>query len=416
MVGFQEFDPAGKPFDELYATLEEIREQEPVFFSKKHDGWIISRYDDVMQVVKSPNFTVENALQAAQGGNYCPRAKAVLESGVDWTQTRHIQTDDGPEHGRFRRAIMEVMSPRQMARMEPVVESIVDRLIDDLESRGHCEFVNDFAYPLAMLTTLNLIGFNEAEDDMSRFPVWIDDTFRLLLANLTEEEQVVAARHAVEFQDYIRQKIRLRKANPKDDLLSDILRSLSSGKASLTEDELIIMFTHSFVGAGHETTKLSLTNSIYHLLRDREHWLSLRENTDKVSDYVEECLRYDAPLLAWYRYCQAGETVGGQPIKKGDKVIILFGSANHDADKFEEAESFCPFHKRESRHLTFNAGKHVCPGAPLARLELNTALKKLPERLPGLRLDPGQHVEYVPNFANRFIRRLDLVWTPETAS
>jgi cytochrome P450 len=405
-----EFEPAGASFEAVYDFLAEAREKAPVFYSQKHQGWIVTRYDDVAKVAKSPSFTVENALQAAQNGAYCPEAARILGTGVDWNKTRHVQTDDGPDHARFRRALMGVINPKRLREMQPVVTGLVDRLIDGFIARGHCEYVADFAYPLAMLTTLNLIGFKEGEDDMSRFPLWIDDTFRLLLASLTEEEQVAAARNAVAFQDYIRAKIVERRENPRDDLLSDILAELSSGRASLTEDELVIMFTHSFVGAGHETTKLALTNSIYHLLEDRRRWEDLLAHPDRVSDFVEESLRYDPPLLAWFRYCTEDSEIGGQTIRKGDKVVMMLGSANHDAAKYSESEGFCPFRAEKTPHMTFNTGKHFCVGAPLARIELNTALAHLSKRLPSLRLKPDQQISYAPNFGSRVIAALHLEW------
>ncbi|MCW1384682.1 cytochrome P450 [Novosphingobium sp. KCTC 2891] len=404
-----EFEPAGASHDELYGSLAEIRQQHPIFFSEKHGGWVITRYDDLATVAKSPNFTVENALQGAQGGQYCPAAMDVLATGVDWTKTRHIQTDDGPDHARFRRAMTSVITPKRIREMAPVVQHTVDDLIDKFIARGSCEYVSEFAYPLAMLTTLNLIGFTEAEDDMSMFPRWVDDTFRMLLAELSEDEQVAAAKNAVAFQHYIRDKIAARQADPRDDLLSEILGFLS-GEAALSMDELVIMFTHSFVGAGNETTKLALTNTIYHMLSKRERWEQMLANQDKVSAFVEEGLRYEAPLLAWYRYCAADSEVGGQLIRKGDKVIILFGSANHDPAKFSNPDEFCPFRADQSAIMTFNTGKHFCVGAPLARLELNAALATLAKRLPGLRLKPGQDIAYAPTFANRAIPELYLEW------
>lgn len=406
-----DFEPAGASFEALYEHLSDIRREQPIFFSQKHGGWIVTRYDDIVEVVRnSTAFTVENALQGAQNGQYCPEAVRILKTGVDWNTTRHVQTDDGPDHARFRRALMSVITPKRLREMTPVVRDLANGLIDRFIARGSCEYVREFAYPLAMLTTLNLIGFKEAEDDMSQFPVWIDDTFRMLLANLTEEEQVRAATHAVEFQHYIRRKIADRKANPQEDLLTEILTDLSSGRANLTEDELVIMFTHSFVGAGHETTKLALTNSIFHLLDKRERWEDLKAHPDQVSNFVEECLRYDAPLLAWYRYCAEDTEVNGHLIRKGDKVVIMFGSANHDEDKFGDAEAFCPFRTDKTPHLTFNTGKHFCVGAPLARLELNTALELLSTRIPSLRLKPGQQIAYAPNFGNRVIPQLYLEW------
>jgi cytochrome P450 len=168
--------------------------------------------------------------------------------------------------------------------------------------------------------------------------------------------------------------------------------------------------THSFVGAGHETTKLALTNSLYHLLRRRDRWEDLVAHPERTSDVVEECLRYDAPLLAWYRYCTEDTLIGGQQIRKGDLMIIMYGSANHDPEKFSEADQFCLARERKVPHLTFNTGKHSCVGAPLARLELNTALRALSTRLPSLRLRPNQEIRYAPNFANREIPRLYVEW------
>jgi len=410
MTNAAEFEPAGASFESLYRFLAEARVERPVFFSEKENGWIVTRYDDVVSVVRNPNFTVENALQAAQDGQYCPDAVRILSTGVDWNRTRHVQTDDGPEHSRFRRALMSVITPRRIREMRPVVHGLVTRLIDQFIARGHCEYVSEFAYPLAMETTLNLIGFNAEEDDFRKFPVWIDDTFRLLLTKLSPEEQVKAATHAVEFQEYIRARIASRRANPRDDLLSEVLTNLSSGQASLSEDELVVMMTHSFVGAGQETTKLGLTNAIYHLLTQRERWEDLLANRERVSDFVEECLRYDAPLLAWYRYCANDSEIAGQPIRKGEKIVILYGSANHDAARYPDAESFCPFRTMKPPHLTFNTGKHSCVGAPLARLEINTALEELSLRIPSLRLTPGQTIEHTANFANRNIPRLHLEW------
>jgi len=410
MAAITEFEPAGASFEALYDFLALARRENPIFFSKKHNGWIVTRYDDLVAVVRSSNFTVENALKGAQSGQYCPEANGILNRGVDWNKTLHVQSDDGPNHTRFRKALMSVITPKRIREMHPIVENLVTSLIDKFIGKGECEFVSEFAFPLAMQTTLNLIGFKEAEDDMRKFPTWINDTFRMLLANLTPAEQVQAATHAVEFQDYIRAKIAARKATPRNDLLSAILENLSSGAAKLTEDELIIMMTHSFVGAGQETTKLALTNSMYHLLSRRDRWEELLFDRSRVPDFVEECLRFDAPLLAWYRYCAADTNIGGKLIRKGDLVVIVYGSANHDEARFSDADSFCPVHEKKSAHLTFNTGRHSCVGAPLARLELNTALSALSARIPGIRLRHNQQIAYAPNFGNRDIPKLHLEW------
>lgn len=409
MNAITEFEPAGASFEAIYEFLAEARKQSPIFFSQKHQGWVLTRYDDIAAVARHPNFTVRNALQAAQGGQYCAEATRILSRGVDWNRTKHIQTEDGPNHQRFRQAMLGVVTPQRIREMEPVIARIVDQLIDRFIARGSCEYVHELAYPLAMGTTLNLVGFTEIEGDMDKFSLWVNDTFRLLLANLSDEEQIAAATNAVAFQDYIREKIAARR-DIKDDRLAAVIDYLQNGPAKITDDEMVIMFTHSFVGAGHETTKLALTNSIYHLLSVRERWEALVAAPGRVGEFVEECLRYDAPLLAWYRYCDEDTEIGGQMIRTGDQVIMVFGSANHDEAKFSDPESFCPFRGEKIQHMTFNSGKHFCIGAPLARLELNSALATLARRIPSLRLRPGQEISYQANFGNRVIPQLWLEW------
>src|ERR1700730_8667192 len=106
MSAITDFEPTGASFEDVYGFLAEARKENPLFYSQNHKGWIVTRYEDVLAVVRNPAFTVENALQGAQNGQYCPEANKILSRGVDWNKTRHVQTDDSPEHTRFRRALM----------------------------------------------------------------------------------------------------------------------------------------------------------------------------------------------------------------------------------------------------------------------------------------------------------------------
>lgn len=405
-----EFDPAGASFEDVYASLRRARAEQPIFFSEKYNVWVVTRYDDILRVLRDENLTVKGALEAVQSGGYCPEARAVLAEGVDWTRTGHVQSDDGPDHARFRNALRSVLTAKRFAAMEPTVRKTATALVDGFIERGRCEFVGEFAYPLAMLTTLNLVGFEEAQQDMEQFRVWITDTFKMLLAAMSPDEQVTAARNAVAFQHYIREKIARRRAHPSNDLMSEILENLSTGKAQLTEDELVIMFTHSFVGAGQETTKLALTNMMYQLLSRPERWEEAKRHPDRLGSIVEESLRFDPPLLVWFRVCARDTEVAGVPIRQGERVAMVLGSGNHDEARFDRADEFCPFRETTSPHLTFSTGKHFCVGAPLARLELNVALQELTARLPDLRLAPGQDISYVPNLGHRLLPRLELEW------
>lgn len=410
-----EFNPIGQSFDELYGTLRQFRDKEPIFFSERFGLWVLTRFEDIVSVMTSDCFSVQNANQVIQGGKYCPEATAILAGGVSWIDTPHIQSEEGETHQRFRRAIQGVMTPNRIKSLEPGIRKICNELIDKFIRKGHCEFVSEFSYPLPMLAIFLLIGLDDREIDIHQLSPLIDDMFRLFMVPLTPEQQVAAARHTLEFQQFIHEKIIDRRKNPRNDLLSELLQNWSTGPAKISDDELVIMFTNSFMGAGHETTKSSLTNSMWHLLSNPEHWQYVKNHPERISEVVEECLRLDTPLLGWYRTCVKETVIGGVSFREGDTLVAMFGSANHDERKFENPDALCPARGTPIRHLTFNTGKHTCLGAPLARLEIRVAFELLSTRLKELRLNPEYDVVYEPSFATRGIRRLELQWNANTS-
>lgn len=405
-----EFNPSRYKFDELYKTLKEIRSNEPFFWSKRYNAWVAANYDAVLQVVRSDAFSISGSLEAAQPHGYCPAARKELANGVDWLVTENLLTGEGETHRRFRGAITSVVTPGQLRAIKPVIEDIVSTLIDKMEERGECDFVEDFAYPLAMLTTLRMIGFDDAEKDMDRIPHWVDETFKFFAKAMDDDEQVIAARNAVEFQHYIRKHIEARLESPKDDRLNAVIGTLSSEPWNLSVEEMIITFTHTFVGAGQETTKLALSNMMLHMLRDRAHWLAVIDDAGLIPGYVDEILRLDGPLLGIYRTCLQDTNVMGHQVRKDQKVFVLLGSANHDETRFPDAESLCPARHGNSPMMTFNTGKHFCVGAGLAKMEMAISLEQLTRRLPTIRLKDGGGVQYEANDVNRFISALKLKW------
>lgn len=406
-----DFRPIGQSFEELYGFLNRARSEEPIFFSDEHQAWVVTRYHDIAKILNdSDHFTVADVLQAIQHGSYDPAASAVLAQGVDWNRTKHIQADDSPDHSRFRSAIQNVLTPRRIRSLEKGIRETAIRLIEKVRADGRCAFVRSFAYPYPLLTIFQLIGFDEGEEDLDQLQRWSDNMFRLFFQPLQPEEQVRCAEDSVRFQGYIRAKIHARQAEPTGDLMSEMLASIAAGTTQLSEDELVLMFTMSFIGAGHETTKSAITSSVYHLLRQPERWQGLVDQPETISEVIEECLRYDTPVLAWYRTVAQDQTVADIAMKAGERVVLMLGSANHDESRFEDAADFCPARGRFTRHMTFSVGKHFCIGAPLARLEMRIAFEEMAKRLPNLRLTAGQPIAYDPSFAGRTISELLLEW------
>ena len=401
------FQPVGAPFDEVYSLYRRSREEEPVFYSKDLQCWVVTRYDDIMDLLRDPVFTNEGTLS---GFNYEPETEAILSSGINWNATSHINGVEGTEHQRFKKVLVPILSPVRLRAQEPTVRAIAAELIEAFKDRGHCEFMKEFAYLLPILTMFQFIGFNKQEDDLEQLAKWSGSTFAMWLTPMEPVEQKECALQAVAYQRYIRDKLNDRRRNPRDDLMTEMVLAMDRGDIDLSEDELVLMYIFTFIGAGHETTMAQLGNTFYQLLLERERWQALLRNPRMVDDVVEETIRYDGSVVAWYRRVAEDTEFRGFAMKKGEFVVMMFGSGNHDESKFDKPETYCPVRPNRERPLTFSRGRHFCLGAPLARLEVRVALEEFGARLPGVRLAPDQSIDMAPSVATRAIERLELQW------
>jgi cytochrome P450 len=294
--------------------------------------------------------------------------------------------------------------------MDPAIRRMVAVLIDGFVDRGHCDLAAEFCLPLPVEVIFDVIGFRREEEDLRQLQAWSDDMFRLWLVPMSEEDQVRCARHSIQFQRYIREKIADRRKSPRTDLLTEFVRKLDDGQSKISEDELVLLFPMNLIGAGHETTKAQLANTIYQLLLDPSRWQDVVARPQTIPEVVEEGLRLDGSVVAWYRTTVEPVEIAGTKLPRNAKIIMLFGAANHDESKFANPEAYCPTRGVRNGHLTFSAERHFCLGAPLARLEMKIALEELAKRMPSLRLAPGAKIEYVPAVATRVIQSLPVEW------
>ncbi len=403
----EEFNPVGQTFEDVYADLKRAREEQPIFYADALQAWVVTRYTDIRDMLNDPVFTVEGTLS---GFNYEAETEAILSTGINWNETAHIAGAEGEEHARLKRILLPILNPRRLRGLEPVVREITVDLIKQFKERGHCEFMSEFAYLLPIYTVFRFIGFDPADDDLDQLARWSGNTFKIWLAPMEPEEQKQCARDAVDYQNYIRDKINDRRRNPRDDLMTEMVQAMDRGEIDISEDELVLMYIFTFIGAGHETTMAQLGNSIYQLLRERERWDYLKATPEQVEEVVEETIRFDGSVLGWYRRVATDTEFLGQSLKEGEFVVMAFGSGNHDACQFAASETYCPVREHRQRPLTFSQGRHFCLGAPLARLEVKVALEELSSHLPEIALVPDQTITMAPSVATRAIERLELQW------
>ncbi|MFJ8128289.1 cytochrome P450 [Streptomyces hydrogenans] len=380
--------------DPVYARLRDEQPVSRVTMPHGGDAWLVTRYDDVRAALADPRLS-----RAATVGKDVPRSSPLIQ------HPESLLSMDPPEHTRLRRLAAKAFSVRQVEAVRPRVQAIVDGLVDALEETGSpADLAGGLAWPMGITVICETFGV--PEEDRAAFRAWTDTMMALTVADPTG---IQAAR--AELDSYLRDLIARRIAEPGDDLLSRLVTA-RDGRDRLTEAELAI-FAVDLLTAGHETTANQTGNFLYTLLSRPALWDSLVEDPGLVPGAVEELLRV-TPLATsvapFSRIAVEDLEIGGVLVRAGDAVVAQNDSANRDGTVFERPEEI-DFTRAVNPHLAFGHGAHHCPAAPLARLELRTAVATLVRRLPGLRLAvPVDEVVWQSNRVMRGVKELPVKW------
>jgi len=354
----------------LYAALHELGEVIPV----GPQNLIVVGYEANNAVLRDPGFRVSDA---AYLDKVFPgwRDNPVFVQGADW-----LLNLNGERHARIRRLIARAFTPRRLAGLEPAITKIADELIDAMAEAGAdgsaVEFMHDFAYLLPVTVICELIGIPEADREGFR-PVARDLAGVFELHDPATLPAINAA--ATELLDYFTALAATRRADPRDDLLSDLIAVSDSDDGRLTDAELLHNLTLLLV-AGFETTTNLLGNGLRIILEDPPAGDAVRTGTVPASAFVEEVLRFDSPVQLTDRIGYA-TTLAGVPVAEGADVNTVIGAGNRDPRRFAEPDRFDPA-RPDGGPLSFGGGAHFCIGAALARLEGAVAFSRLLGRFP----------------------------------
>ena len=391
-----------------YIMYARMRRAEPVFFSPRTSAWVVSRYDDVLTILKDPKRFSISVLQIGKN-RYTPAVAELMRSRPFATVPKLLDIDP-PIHTRLRNSVTKAMSASRMAGLEPRIRQFADRLIDQFAPDTHLDFMQRFARPFPILVIASLM--NVPEEDLPRLHQWHNDATDLITTQPEASQQLLLAQSYVAMEQYIYDLVEQRRKAPQDDLASDLLTAVDAGQAPLSVLEAANLLFLLF-GAGFETSVKFLGNGLLVLLSDRAYWQAIREKQERIPALIEELLRFNPPSLATYRRANQEVELGGQTIPKGAMIEVLLASADHDEAVFPAAETFDPQRERTNRHLAFGYGIHFCLGAPLARLETRVALEQLSQRLPSLRLVPDQEISYTPDLLFHGVKQLLVEWDEE---
>ncbi|MEY2430409.1 MAG: cholest-4-en-3-one 26-monooxygenase [Acidimicrobiaceae bacterium] len=363
-----------------HAGLTWLRENAPVYWNEAAEVWGIAKYDDVKEISKHPDVW-------SSAGGIRP------DSGP----TGMMIEQDDPVHWRRRKLVNKGFTPQQVRAQESKVRAVVDQLIDQVIDQGQCDFVTDVAAWLPLVMIGDPLGFEAA--DHPTLLKWSDDLMKGL--GQDDPEKITAMMAAFEgYSTYMAGVIADRRASPRDDLTSILVHAEVDGDRF--DDETLVQETLLLLIGGDETTRHVITGGLYQLLRARSQWDALLADRALLPSAVEEMLRWVSPIKNMARTATRDVSLRGQDIREGQKVLLLYPSANRDADHFPDPFQF-DITRSPNEHVAFGFGTHFCLGNSLARLELQVMFEQLLDRLPEIRLVDSDEPAHRPaNFVSGY--------------
>jgi cytochrome P450 len=396
------------PFD-FYAVL---REQAPAYQIPMTGFWVITRHEDVRQVISDPaTFSSDYPELLGTGLSFSPRSDKLdelLTTGFPWKSS--LLFNDPPVHTRHRRIIAEAFSPRRIRQLESSVREVASELCDNIAAglgvEKEIDFVHRYSMPLTITVIADALGVDRTVT--MRFKSWSDTVVERLGMLVPEERDLVLLADYVEFQRYFVDLIEQRRAAPADDLLTDLVTARPGGDEPLDNEELLSFLTVLLV-AGNQTSTSLLNSMPLHLLRDPALMARVRADTETIPALVEETLRYQLPIQTFFRKTTRDALVGEVTIPAGSMVLVGFGAANRDERRFSCPEAFDVDRQNNAQHVAFSFGPHTCPGAGLGRSETRIGMEVLLERFAGITFLDGGEPRFMPNFMERTIAEFPVV-------
>ncbi|MEU0696173.1 cytochrome P450 [Streptomyces niveus] len=370
-----------------YPTYAWLREHAPVHRTRLPSGvdaWLVTRYADARRALADPRLSKNPVHHAEQ-----PHAKG--KTGIPGERGAELMTHllniDPPDHTRLRRLVSQAFTPRRVAEFAPRVQELTDGLIDAFAAKGEADLIHDFAFPLPIYAICDLLGV--PREDQDDFRDWAG-----MMIRHGGGPRGGVARSVKKMRGYLAELIHRKRDDPGDDLISGLIRASDHGE-HLTENEAAAM-AFILLFAGFETTVNLVGNGTYALLRNPDQRARLQRSLDAgesalLATGIEELLRHDGPVeMATWRYATEPVELGGQSVAVGDPVLVVLAAADRDPERFADPDRL-DLSRGDNKHLGYGHGIHYCLGAPLARLEGQTALRTLLTRLPDLRLaaDPS---------------------------
>lgn len=355
-----------------------MRENAPLYYDADAKVWGVNLHEDILTISKDADTFCSGQGSRPENGSYTPSM---------------INMDD-PAHKRRRTVVNRGFSPRRVADHEPKIRQICRDLVADVAARGECDFVREIAAPLPMIVIGDMLGV--LPEDRDKLLRWSEEMLGATSATADGETLQRAVMAGVDYSGYAMDVIAKRREDPRiDDLIGLLVNAKIDGEN--LDDEALIHESLLILVGGDETTRHVMTGGTLALLQHPEQLQMLLDDPTKIPLAVEEMLRWVSPIKNMNRTATRDVEYRGQSISKGDKLLLLYHSANRDERVFDEPDRF-DITRDPNEHVAFGGyGYHFCLGASLARLELKIFFEEVLPRLPDLRLAKDANLSLRPS-------------------
>ena len=424
------FDPATNKCP--YGAHQVLRDEAPLWKDPVTGMYVLSRYEDIREVLANPKVFTNRVGSAAGRTEKAvrptdPEAAAAFDAQAEyarqfaelyekegWPAVATLDALDAPEHLQLRRMFSDAFRPAKIAALDPFVEALAERLVDEVIAAGECDWVEKVAVPLPLYTIGKQMGV--PEEDLPQIKAWTDAWVQRLGLMQTPEERLWSARKEIEAQHYFQPIFERLRREPDDTLLSHLVNSeVPEWGRKLRDDELHSEMMADFFVGGSETTTSALAAGVVMLVERPDLWETLKSDPEKyLPTFIEEVVRLEGPVQAMLRETSEDPTLHGELIPEGSIVSLRFGAANRDPRYYQDRADEVDLERAKPRsHLGYGAGPHTCLGVSIARRELYWGFETLLKKVKTVRLADKNTFDYAPSYFLRGLKELHIEVVPE---
>jgi cytochrome P450 len=395
---------------EFYTAM---RTQDPVYFDEKIGMYLVSRYSDIVEVLRDPiTYSDKMGYAAMYASGHFEEFKQILERDGGGFFSDAIK-DDPPAHTRVRRLMEKAFTAHRVATLEPGITAVIVDLIEKLADQGAggqvVDGVNAFAIPVTIRVICEQLGISHFNAE--KIQRW-SQAVTAQISKMQDREQMLAnAREICDLQNFIIAEMKAREAEPREDMVSDIVHAKLEDGGTLTFGEAVSLI-RALIIAGNDTTATAIGNLLFILATQPNVLKTLQDSVDDdrlMNRFVEELLRFAPPVRGLAKMTSREVELGGKTLPKGAHLLVLYESGNDDETVFACPRQFDLNRGNIGKQVAFGVGVHRCIGASLARMEIKVAAREIVRRLDKLDLAvPVEEIRYLPTVATHTISALPL--------